>query len=166
MSVNPRLRELLDRHGPPHEIVSHRETVTAHQAAQNTHVSGDRVAKVIVMHDDAGSDFMVVLPSTCHLDPRVVHRVTGRAGVRLEDERALARLFPDCELGTMPPIGHLYGMVMYVDPCLLENQDEIWFQAGNHHELVRMRVEDYRRIARPFHASDCLDREPVASVGG
>jgi Ala-tRNA(Pro) deacylase len=165
MSLNPRLQELLDRHGPPYEIVPHRETVTAHQAAQTTHVSGQRVAKAVVMRDAAGSDFMVVLPSASHLDPRVVHHVTGRAGVRLEDEDELTRLFPDCDLGAMPPFGQLYGMSMYVDPCLLEDRDEIWFQAGNHHELVRMRVEDFRRIAQPFQSSACLHRES-ASVGG
>jgi Ala-tRNA(Pro) deacylase len=165
MSVNPRLQELLDRHGPRYEIVPHRETVTAHQAAQTAHVSGAHVAKAVVMRDAAGSDFMVVLPASFHLDPRVVHHVTGRAGVRLEDERELLRIFPDCDLGAMPPIGHLYRMSMVVDPCLLENQEEIWFQAGNHHELVRMRVEDYERVAHPFQTSACLHRESAA-VGG
>lgn len=166
MSVNTRLQELLDRHGRCYEVVPHRETVTAHQAAQTSHVSGTHVAKAVVMRDAAGSDFMVVLPASFHLDPRVVHRVTGRAGVRLEDERELARIFPDCDLGAMPPFGNLYGMSMYVDPCLIENQKEIWFQAGNHHELVRMDVEDYERVAQPFHAAACLHRESPAAVGG
>jgi Ala-tRNA(Pro) deacylase len=165
MALNPRLQGLLDRHGPRYELVPHPETVTAHQAAQTTHVSGRLVAKAVVMRDEAGSDFMVVLPSSCHLDPRTVHRVTGRGGVRLEDERELIRLFPDCDLGAMPPFGALYGMSMYVDPCLIEDRDEIWFQAGSHRELVRMSVEDYVRVARPFHSGACLHRE-AASVGG
>jgi Ala-tRNA(Pro) deacylase len=168
MSVNPRLKELLDRRGTRHEVVPHRETITAHQAAQTTHVSGQHVAKAVVMRDAMGSDFMLVVPSSFHVDDKVVHHVTGRAGVRLEDEAALTRLFPDCELGAMPPFGALYGLSMFVDPCLLEDEDgdEIWFQAGNHHELVRMSVADYARIAQPFHASACLHREPVGSVGG
>ena len=166
MSLNRKLQELMDRHGPHYEIVPHRETVTTHEAAQSTHVSGRNVAKPVVMRDAAGFDFMVVLPASLHLDPRIVHHVTGRAGVRLEDEQELHRLFPDCDLGAMPPFGHLYGLSMVVDPCLLEDHDEIWFQAGNHHELVRMRVEDYERLARPFQAGRCLHPEPAASYGG
>jgi len=165
MSINPRIHGLLDRHGPRYEIVPHRETITTHQAAQTAHVSGTHVAKAVIMRDAAGSDFMVVLPSSAHLDPRIVHRVTGRAGVRLEDEHELRRIFPDCDLGAMPPFGHLYGITMYVDPCLLEGQEEIWFQAGNHHELVRMRVEDYARVAAPFHRSACMHRE-LSPIGG
>jgi len=165
MSVNTRLQALLDRHGPRYEIVAHRETITTHQAAQTAHVAGTHVAKAVVMRDAAGSDFMVVLPSSFHLDPRVVHHVTGRAGVRLEDERELARIFPDCDLGAMPPFGNLYGMSTYVDPCLIEDQEDIWFQAGNHHELVRMRVEDYERMAAPLLRSACMHRD-LAATGG
>jgi Ala-tRNA(Pro) deacylase len=161
MSLNPRLRELLDRRPVPYEVVPHRETATTHDAAQSTHVAGYRVAKVVVVRDSAGSDFMVVLPSTLHLDPWKVHHVTGRHGIHLEDEKELARLFPDCEVGAMPPIGHLYGLATYVDPCLIEDQDEIWFQAGNHHELVRMSIADYQRLATPFWHHVCLHVEPA-----
>jgi len=159
MPVNPRLRELLERQSVRHEVVPHPETVTTHDAAQTAHVAGRHVAKVVVIRDAAGSDLMVVLPASLHIDTRVVHHVTGRAGVRLEDERELIQLFPDCELGAMPPFGHLYGMSMYVDPCLIEGQDEIWFQAGNHHELVRMSVVDYARVAAPFVDNVCMHRQ-------
>jgi prolyl-tRNA editing enzyme YbaK/EbsC (Cys-tRNA(Pro) deacylase) len=49
-------------------------------------------------------------------------------------------------------------METYLDPCLAEEED-IYFQAGNHHELVRMKVADYQRIARPRIAGACLHRE-------
>jgi Ala-tRNA(Pro) deacylase len=55
----------------------------------------------------------------------------------------------------MPPFGHLYDLPLYVDACLLE-QEDICFQAGNHHECVRMSIADYERLARPFAAVDCL----------
>jgi Ala-tRNA(Pro) deacylase len=161
MSVNRRLSELLERRPVPYEVVPHPETVTTHEAAQSAHVAGSHVAKAVVVRDSAGADFMVVLPSTLHLDPWKVHHVTGRHGIHLEDEQELARIFPDCDVGAMPPIGHLYGLATYVDPCLIEDQEDIWFQAGNHHELVCMKVADFQRLAAPFYHHVCLHVEPA-----
>jgi Ala-tRNA(Pro) deacylase len=156
MAINQKLQELLDRERVGYEVVPHRETVRMHDAAQATHVSGRHVAKPVVVRDSAGIDFMVVLPSSWQLARHVLERVTGRTSITIEDESELRRLFPDCEVGAMPPFGHLYGLTMYVDPCLIEDQDDIWFQAGNHHELVRMSVEDFARTARPFFRDACL----------
>jgi Ala-tRNA(Pro) deacylase len=165
MSLNRRLQDLLDAHRVRYEIVPHRETDTAGQAAQVTHVAGIHVAKPVIVRDTVGSDFMVVLPAALHLDPNQIRRVTGRPGARIEDEQELRRMFPDCELGAMPPIGHLYGLTTYIDPCLLESQNEIWFQGGNHHELVRMSLPDFEKIARPFYEPACMHVQMEAIAG-
>ena len=60
----------------------------------------------------------------------------------------------DCETGAMPPFGALYDMPLYVDACFPRDQ-EIVFQAGNHHEVVRMSYEEYERLARPVVADFC-----------
>jgi Ala-tRNA(Pro) deacylase len=155
MSINYRLQDLLDHTQSSYAVLPHSEAVTAQEVAQRAHVRGWQMAKVVVLRDELGTDFMLVLPSPESFDPAVVRRVTGRFGVRLENERELARLFPDCEVGAIPPFGHLYGMRMYVDPCLLE-ADDLYFQAGNHHEVVLMRTAEYRRIAQPFSDAECL----------
>ena len=67
----------------------------------------------------------------------------------------MARLFPDCELGAIPPFGHLYGMPVYVDACFPRGGD-IVFQAGNHREVVRMAYRDYERLAKPVAGEFCL----------
>lgn len=161
MSISPRLLELLERHQVRYEVIPHRETETTGQAAEKSHVPGRHVAKVVVLRDAAGNDLMAVVPASHHIDCRTVQRATGRASVRLENEDELARMFPDCELGAMPPVGHLYGLPMQVDSCLTENQDEIWFQAGNHHQLIRMSLPQFERIAQPYLGGVCLSQEPA-----
>lgn len=155
MAINDRLQKLLDQTRSSYAVLPHPDAYTAQQVAQSVHVKGRRLAKTVVVRDSSGQDLMVVLPATRHFDVKVVREVTGHAGIRLEDERELHRLFPDCELGAMPPFGALYGMSMYVDPCLLRGGD-IFFQAGNHHDVVLMRCSEYQEIARPFHAQACL----------
>jgi Ala-tRNA(Pro) deacylase len=162
MAVNQRLQELLDRNHVVYSLFPHREVFTAHEVAQVSHVPPRSVAKVVVVRDAGGADVLVVLPAGEHFDPGELHRVTGRTGFQLENERELARLFPDCEVGAMPPFGALYGLTTYVDPCLLENSI-LYVQPGNHHELMRLRREDFERMAEPFHAGHCLHKvkEPL-----
>jgi Ala-tRNA(Pro) deacylase len=162
--ISERFQRLLEAHPVPHEVIPHPETFTATGVARATHVPDRCVAKVVVMRSESRRDFMVVLPASQQVDTKMVQRVSGRPGARLEDEAELRRLFPDCEVGAMPPIGALYGMTTHVDPCLCESE-HIWFQAGNHHELVRMRFEDYERIAGALVCDVCLHHEAPVSAG-
>lgn len=161
MALSQRLQRLLDRAGVDYETIPHRDTDTTMGAANSAHVAGRRVAKVVIVRPWHGPDFMVVLPANQHVDRHALQQL-GRDGARLEQEEVLRSLFPDCELGAMPPFGALYDMPMYLDPCLAQ-EDEIVFQAGNHHELVRMRFEDYERLAKPIVGGFCLHLDPVTA---
>lgn len=157
MAINPRLMKLLDRTHTMYALFPHREAFTAQEIAQASHIPGGALAKVVIVRDATGSDLMVVLPASEHFDPAELHRVTGRTGFVLENELEISRMFPDCEVGAMPPFGALYGFATYVDPCLLENQI-LHVQPGNHHELLRIRRDDFERIGQPFFSSGCLHR--------
>ncbi|MGE5177208.1 MAG: aminoacyl-tRNA deacylase [Hyphomicrobiales bacterium] len=157
MAINQRLSELIRQRGGAVEILPHREVFTAQEVAHTSRISGRNLAKVIVLRDAGGSYLMAVVPAHEHVDLDELATITGRRGLALANEEELRRLFPDCELGAMPPIGHLYGMPMYVDPCLAEH--DICFQAGNHHEVVRASYRTFVRLASPFEADVCLHRE-------
>jgi Ala-tRNA(Pro) deacylase len=57
-------------------------------------------------------------------------------------------MFPDCEVGAMPPFGNLYGIPVYVDAALTQDK-EIIFNAGTHQDTIRMRYADFERLAVP-----------------
>ena len=60
----------------------------------------------------------------------------------------MGRLFPDCDLGAMPPFGNLYNMPVYVDSGLAADE-WIAFNAGSHTDVVHMRFADYKWLADP-----------------
>ena len=157
MAINERLSELIRQRGAVAELLPHREVFTAQEVAHSSHLSGRKLAKVVVLRDRGGY-LMAVLPAHEHVDVEELQRVTRRKGLELANEEEMRRLFPDCELGAMPPFGHLYGLTMYLDPCLAG--DDIWFQAGSHREVVRMPFETYARLASPYEGGVCLHREP------
>ena len=164
MAINERLLRWLEHERADVSLLPHEEVSTAREVASTSHVPARRVAKVVVLRDEAGFHLMVVVPATERVDLRAVHRATGRRGLRLVEEDEMLRLFPDCEAGAMPPFGHLYGMAMLVDDCFVEDA-EICFQAGNHHEIVRMRYVDWARLARPFTGGVELHSEPSHADG-
>ena len=47
-------------------------------------------------------------------------------------------MFPDCELGAIPPVGMLYDIDTVVDDSLLE-QPDIYFEAGDHEHMIHMK---------------------------
>ena len=162
MAIVERLRQLLDGQQAKHDVIVFPKAYTAQQIAHNAHVTGRRLAKVLVLRDEAGFDFMAVIPASRQFDANAVREATGRMGMRLENELELQRLFPDCELGAMPPFGHLYGLPMFVDRCLAREPD-LYFEAGTHHELVHMTWADYARLAQPFRAEGCLHEQAVGA---
>jgi Ala-tRNA(Pro) deacylase len=106
------------------------------------------VAKVVIVVAD-NTYRMVVLPSNRALDLAELRSALGLSHARLATEEELTRLFPECDLGAMPPFGNLYDMPVYVDSGLALD-DWIAFNAGSHVDVVHMRFRDYKWLVKPM----------------
>ena len=73
----------------------------------------------------------------------------GSADLKLANEEEVEKLFPDYEAGAEPPFGHLYGLKVYADQ-LLQEDEEIVFNAGTHTDVVKMKFKDFKRLAKPI----------------
>jgi len=145
--IAAKVRSFLDEHKVKYVTVKHSPAYTAQELAHSAHLSGNEVAKsVMVKTDDRMA--MVVLPASKRVSLDEVRRVVGGRNVRLAHESEFKDAFPGCELGAMPPFGNLYGVDVYVDPALAEDK-EIAFNAGTHTELIRMSYADFERVVRP-----------------
>jgi Ala-tRNA(Pro) deacylase len=82
------------------------------------------------------------------VDLQELRAALGLRRARLATEKELAELFPDCELGPMPPLGNLYKMPTYVESSLAE-EEWIAFNGGTHRDVVYLRFEDFRRLVKP-----------------
>ncbi len=150
-----RARRLLETDGVPYETLPHREAFTAQGVAAAAHVSGWSLAKVLVVRAPSKGPVRVVLPASCRVDAGALARALGESAVSFVSEPEMQSLFPDCDVGAMPPFGQLYGLPVYVDACFPKAR-EFDFQAGNHHEIVRIRYADFERLAHPQVAEFCL----------
>lgn len=157
MVIHQRLQSYLDSHKVPYQVVGHSVAYTAHEAAESLHVPGNKYAKVVVVKAD-GRFVMLVLPSTWRVDIEHVEDILEFPHVRLATEEELANLFPDCEIGSMPPFGNLYGVPVYVDE-LLTRDEEIFFDAGSHVGAIKLRYRDFADLVHPQVAE--FHREPT-----
>jgi Ala-tRNA(Pro) deacylase len=151
MPILRKLKEFLDENGVRYQVRSHRTAYTAQEVAAAEHVPGREMAKVVMVRD--GSQYlMAVLPAPYHVGLEQLGKAAGRTGLRLATEADFASLFPGCEPGAMPPFGNLYGIPVWVDEALTQD-DEIAFNAGNHEQTVHMKYADFARLAQPRVAS-------------
>ena len=149
MSLPNRLKSFLDSNQIPYESLPHTTTYTAQGTAAVMQISGKDVAKTIVLRaGPSGEDtILAVLPGSRHAKLDKLSAAIGKP-VRLATELEFTDLFPDCELGAMPPFGALYNLPVYVDESLAKDK-EVVFNAGTHHDAVRMTYEDFVRLAKP-----------------
>jgi Ala-tRNA(Pro) deacylase len=142
-----RLALLLQQEKAPYGFFLHPKACTAPALASAIRIPGREVAKVVVVRS-ARRYFMAVLPADLQIDMVRLARLIGVDAVSLAKERELKRLFPDCEVGAMPPLGILYDIPVYIDAHLAE-EEVIFFPAGSHHEVIEMRYDDFERLVRP-----------------
>lgn len=163
MAMTDRLKRFLDRERIEYQIFPHREVFTAHEVAAAADVAERQLAKVLIAGEEGGRYLMVVLPAACRIDLGAVRRAAGTRRLSLAREAELPALFPDCEIGAMPPFGNLYGLPVYVDACF-PRAEEFFFQPGNHHEVARIRYQDFERAVKPVVGEFCLhEREKLVS---
>ncbi len=147
MRGRERLEAYFREHGVRYEVTPHPEAITAQEVAEVEHVSGHLVAKV-VMADADGRLVMLVLPAPARVDlVRLRHGLRAKT-VRLAREEEFAGVFPDCELGAMPPFGNLYQVPVYMDRRLAD-RTQIVFNAGTHRETMTITAADYHRLVQP-----------------
>ena len=155
MSISQTLKTYLDRERVHYDVLPHPEVFRAAEIAHRLHTPEKEMAKVVIVK--LRERFMMtVLQASWHVDLHRLRTVFATRQLQLATEEEINGLFPDCELGAMPPFGNLYGLPVYVDQSLTEDE-EIVFHAGTHSDAIRMRYWDFASLVFPviaeFHRS-------------
>lgn len=160
MGIAATLRDYLDRHAIQYELLHHTETKSTARTAESAHVAGDRLAKPVVI-EDANRYIVVLIPATQRIDFTALHRSFGRQ-LGLATEPEVAALFKDCAPGAVPALAQAYGLDVAVDDALL-GLDDVYFEAGDHRELVRVSGDAFRSLMNGA-PHGCFG-EPMANYG-
>jgi Ala-tRNA(Pro) deacylase len=142
-----KLKEYLDNMNVKYATINHPVAYTSQQIASVTHIKGKELAKTVMVKID-GKMAMVVLPASYKVDLDLVKIATGANIISLATEAEFQNMFSDCEAGAMPPFGNLYGIDVYAEEKLAEDE-EIVFNACSHRELIKLEYKDFKRLVKP-----------------
>jgi Ala-tRNA(Pro) deacylase len=148
MTIAPTLLRHLDSN-VRYDVITHDPTISSARTAQACHVSGERVAKAIVLRHNGGY-MLAVLPASRHIRLPDLKVQIGE-DVDLADEGEIKALFPDCALGAVPPVGECYDLDVIVDDSIGE-QPDVYLEGGDHTTLVHVdRAQFARLMAQARH---------------
>ena len=136
-----------------YEVISHNATYDAQRMSHAVHMSGNHVAKTVLLKSPAGFA-VAVLPAAKVVDLELAGEALGVSTVGLATETELSQHCPDCELGALPPFGSHYQMKTLVDERLAED-DEIVFEGNTHNESIKMNFGDFSNLEKPLFARFC-----------
>ena len=143
MPIAEALRRCLEQNNIDYEILSHRPTASASQAGEASHVSGEKIAKGVLVKDNEGYT-LAVLPASHHARLREIGQALESL-VGLATDQEVGQIFTDCVLGAIPPIGAAYGLKTVVDEKLYELED-VYFEGGDHTSLVRVNMDAFSKL--------------------
>lgn len=143
MAIAPRVKWYLETRGVPYDLRPHPRSSTSAETARSARVPARELAKAVLLEDERGY-VMAVVPASHRVELERVCEQLHRT-LELARESELALLFADCDQGAMPPLGAAYRVATVYDDALAELSD-VWFEAGDHEDVVHMKAEAFLRL--------------------
>lgn len=145
MAIAMSLEHYLDRNNFSYDIVKHPYASDSLGVAEQAHVSPYKLVKCVMLEDEIGY-VMAVCQASTRISLSALRLELNRK-LEFATEYEIADLIGDCVLGAIPPVGELYDVDMVVDDNLL-NQEELYFEAGDHEGLVHVDAETFEKIVK------------------
>lgn len=165
MGMAMTLHEYLEEMEAEYNLVDHPHRETSLEIAKTAHVRADRLAKGVLMRDEQGILSLVVIPSDRRVDLASIDKLTQHH-MGLATDHDVEQVFDDCDPGAIPPMGNAYALRVMLDRRLA-NQPEVFFEAGDHEELVRMSGDEFRRImGGAMHGDFSRETGGIVDEGG
>jgi Ala-tRNA(Pro) deacylase len=155
MYVAPTLQRYLTAENIQYDVIPHHPTMSSARTSEACRISGDRLAKAIVLRRNAGY-VLAVLPASHHLRLLDLRDQLGDS-VEMAEESEIDPLFPDCAHGAVPPLGHCYALPLIVDDSI-EAQLEIHMEAGE--TLLRIDHAQFARLMENARHSRFSEKLP------
>ncbi len=147
MAIAARICDYLKNNDIEFHVVPHPFTTTSGGSARAAHVQPRQLAKAVVVEfkdTDPVRYTLAVLPASHKIDVQELSKLLNEE-VQLAEESELDALFPDCSPGAVPALAAAYGLETVAEVALKSN-DEIFFEAGDHEELIHITAAQFDRL--------------------
>lgn len=150
-SIHERLTALLDSEGADYRVVEHESEGRTELIAKIRGNRTEQAVKSIVVMIRFGKNepryALANVPGDCRVDLKAVRALFGGSQSAFAP-REKAEELTGCVIGSIPPFSFNDQLEVLADPLIQENE-EVVFNAGRLDRSIFMKCADYFRIAKP-----------------
>lgn len=143
-----KVKEMLDSNKVKYELSEHDPVYTSDQAANVRGVDIKTGVKALVLKTYDDRFILVLVRADKRADMEKIAELEGTKNVRLANPQEVFKL-TGCEIGSVPPFGHLTELKTYLDKDILEN-DEVNFNCGQLTKSINMKSQDILKVINPI----------------
>jgi len=147
MTLEEKIVAMLDEHNAPYEVYEHEPVYTNPAMAEALKVSEAETVKSLVLSTKEKEMIVLVLPGNKKVDWKQAARGAGTKKVSFAKPEAVSAAV-GCEVGCVPPFGHLTPLPIYMDPELAAKQD-VYFNPGVHDKSFKVKARDLQKLCTP-----------------
>jgi Ala-tRNA(Pro) deacylase len=149
--IHEQLRALLDREGASYHVIAHepegRTQVIAGIRGNRIEQSIKSMVLQIRLNRRENIYCLANIPGDCRVDFEGVKNHFNADSVAFA-KREKAQELTGCVIGAIPPFSFSERLQLLADPLIQQN-DEVVFNAGRLDRSIMMKLSDYVRIAQP-----------------
>jgi len=141
------VRELLDKAMIRYISIIHSQAYSSDEMAVNDYNLGNELVDSVLIKIDNQQTVMIVVPATRKISLESLQKEFNNSNISFVGKREMAKLFPDYEAGTLPPLGQLYKIpVCCIDE--LTRMQELTFYLGTRAHRIRMKTKDFFKVSQ------------------
>ncbi len=147
MTLEEKIVRMLEEQKVSYEVVEHEPVYTNPVMAQVLGVKEAETVKSLVLKTREGRLVVMVLPGNKRVNWKETAAGMQTKKVSFAKPEEVSEAV-GCEVGCVPPFGHLTSLPVYMDSDLTK-KDWVYFNPGVHDKSFKIKAWDLKKICRP-----------------
>ena len=147
MDLEEKIIGMLEDTKISYEIVEHEPVYTNPAMAEALNVSESETVKSLVLKTKEGDMIVLVLPGNKKVDWKQAAAGAKTKKVSFAKPEDVSEAV-GCEVGCVPPFGHLTEIPIYMDPDLTKKKF-VYFNPGVHDKSFKLKAWDLKKLCNP-----------------
>ena len=147
MTLEEKIIAILDENNVDYESFDHEPVYTNPAMAEALSVSEAETVKSLVLTTKEKQMIVLVLPGDKKVDWKQAAAGAETKKVSFAKPDAVKEMV-GCEVGCVPPFGHLTELAVYMDPQLARKKF-VYFNPGVHDKSFKIKAWDLKKLCRP-----------------
>ncbi len=147
MNLEEKIIGMLEDTKISYEIVEHEPVYTNPAMAEALNVSESETVKSLVLKTKEGNMIVLVLPGNKKVDWKQAAAGARTKKVSFAKPEDVSEAV-GCEVGCVPPFGHMTEIPIYMDPDLTK-KNFVYFNPGVHDKSFKLKAWDLKKLCNP-----------------